>query len=104
MAGIIITCISSEKGFAKEVYDYLYIELEKQANFEEGKDLHIISQLVRWLPDSNQIVIEDSAKVPDGMVKWILKRLLKSDPAKFKDFGVIQFGGYLYNRQIDTGD
>ena len=91
LAGTLVTCISNEEGFAKDVYDYLYLELEKQSNFEEGKDLHITSRLVRLLPDSNEIEIDESAQVPAGMIKWILKRFLKSDPARFKDYGVIQF-------------
>ncbi|HEU4604741.1 MAG TPA: hypothetical protein VFS46_00730 [Nitrososphaera sp.] len=91
MADTLITCISNEEGFAKEVYGYLYVELEKQSHFEEGKNLQISSQRIRLLPDSNEIEIDESAQVPTGMIKWILKRLLKSDPIRFKDYGVIRF-------------
>jgi hypothetical protein len=91
LADSLITCISNEEGFAKEVYDYLYVELEKQSHFEEGKNLQISSQRVRLLPDSNEIEIDESAQVPTSMIKWILKRLLKSDPIRFKDYGVIRF-------------
>lgn len=91
MTNILITCISSEEGFVKDVYNYLYVELEKQANFEEGKNLQINTQLVRLVPDCNEIEIDERAQVPSGMVKWILENLLKSDPTRFKDYGVIQF-------------
>jgi hypothetical protein len=91
LTDILITCISNEEGFAKDVYNYLYVELGKQANFEDGKNLQINTQLVRLVPDSNEIEIDERAQVPSGMIKWILKRLLKSDPARFKDYGVIQF-------------
>lgn len=91
MADTIIKCISNEEGFVNDVYNYLYAELEKHANLKEGKNLKISAQLVRVVSDINEIEIDERAQVPSGMVKWILERLLKSDPARFKDYGVIQF-------------
>jgi hypothetical protein len=84
--------VSNEEGFAKGVYEYLYAELEKQKQFEEGKNIRIASELVQLVADNNEIHVDGSALVPKGMIKWILESYLKSDPARFKDYRVIEFG------------
>lgn len=91
MTGAIrITCVSDEEGLAEEVYKFLYAQLEKHQQFEEGKNLHITPALVRLDANNNEIHIDESANVPEEMVKWILELYLKSD-SRFKDYGVIQF-------------
>jgi hypothetical protein len=87
----VIRCISTDEGFAKNVYDYLYAELEKHANLKEGKDLKIDPQLVRLVPENNEIEIDEKARVSSDMVKWILERFLQSDRERFKEYSVIQF-------------
>lgn len=84
--------MSNEEAFAKDVYEYLYAELEKQQQFKEGKNLRITAALITFAADSNQIQIDEIAHVPNGMIKWILERYIKSDATRFKDYGVIQFG------------
>jgi hypothetical protein len=88
----VITCISDKEGFAKDVYEYLYAELEKQKQFEESKNLRVTSGLVRLLPDNNEIHIDEGTQVPKGMIKWILEQYIKSNATRFKDYGVIEFG------------
>jgi hypothetical protein len=92
LAVTVITCISNEESFGKEVYEYLYSELEKQQQYEEGKELRITSALIMFVAESNEIHIDESAKVPNGMIKWILERYIKSNPARFEDYDIIQFG------------
>jgi hypothetical protein len=92
LADIVVKCVSNEDSFANEVFDYLYSELEKQANLEQAKNLLISTRLVRLVPDASEIEIDGKARVPSRMIKWMLERLLKLDPSRFKDYGVIQFG------------
>ena len=87
---LFVTCISEDERFASEVYDYLYGALEKQAQFEEGKDIHVNKQLIILL--DNEIRIDSSAMIPKGMVKWALESFLNQDRDKFKEHGVIEFG------------
>lgn len=84
-------CISSEEGFAKDVYEYLYGLLEKQQQFPEGKFLSITRQLITLTEEENEIRIDKSSQVPNGMIKWILDSYLKSNSEKFKDYGVTRF-------------
>jgi len=84
-------CISSEEGFAKDVYEYLYGLLEKQQQFPEGKFLSITRQLITLTEEENEIRIDKSSQVPDGMIKWILDSYLKSNSEKFKDYVVTRF-------------
>ena len=92
VADTIITCVSDEEAFAKDVYDYMYSELEKQRQFEESKNLRIERELVRLVEDDNEIQIDQRTLVPKGMIKQILQSFLKSNPARFKDYDVIEFG------------
>jgi len=90
-AKLIINCISGDSTFTKEVYDYLYTGLEKQRAFEDSKDIRISKELITISEEDNsQIYIDRSALVPNGMIKWILQSYLKTNPAKFKDFDVIE--------------
>ena len=86
---LFITCISDDERFASEVYEYLFSTLEKQRQFEEGKDIRVDKHLVALL--DNEIKLDSSAMVPKGMVKWALESFLQ-DKEKFKDYGVIEFG------------
>lgn len=92
MAGTVITCVSDEEDFAKQVYEYLYPELEKKMQFENGKNLRLTSETIRFQPDNNEIHIDESSLVPKGTIKWILESYLKSNPSKFKNYDVIEFG------------
>jgi hypothetical protein len=87
---LFITCVSDDERFASEVYDYVYSLLEKQAHFEEGRNIRINRELVVLL--DNEIRIDSGAMVPRGMVKWALESFLQQDREKFKDYGVIEFG------------
>lgn len=88
---IIITCVSDDTGFAREVYDYLYTELEKQKRFEESRNLNISKDLIVQSEDADsEIYIDRSSLIPNGMIKWILQSFLKSDPRRFKEFDVIE--------------
>ena len=87
---LVVTCISDEEGFAPEVYEYLYATLQKQQDFDQGESLRIDRQLVT-LAD-NEILVDNNAKVPMKMVKWVLESFLKQNRQKFKDYDVIEFG------------
>ena len=90
-AKVIINCISDDSAFTNEVYNYLYSGLEKQKAFEESKDLKVSKELITISEeDNNQIYVDRSTFVPNGMIKWILQSFLKSDPAKFKEYDVIE--------------
>ncbi len=91
LASTVITCVSDDEHFPRSVHEYLYAELEKQKQFEPGKNLHITPELIRLVPD-DEIHVEAGALVPKAMIKWILESYLKLDSAKFKDYGVIEFG------------
>lgn len=91
MAGTVITCVSDDDNFAKEVYDYLLCELEKQEQFKESKGLRVSPELVK-LAEDNEIHVDSDTLAPSGMIKWILQSFLDSDPTRFKGYGVIEFG------------
>lgn len=92
LAGIIITCVSNEEAFASDVYESLYQQLEKQKQFEESKGIIVTPELVRFDAENNDIHVDTTSHVPKGMIKWILESYLKSNPSRFKDYGVIEFG------------
>lgn len=90
---IVITCVSDDAGFAREVYDYLYSELEKQKQFEEGRNLNISRDLIMQSEGEDadsEIFIDRSTLIPNGMIKWILQSFLQSDPRRFKEFDVFE--------------
>lgn len=88
---IIINCVSNDDSFTNDVYDYLYLGLEKQKTFEESRHIRINKQLITMSEEDNtQIYVDRSSSVPNGMIKWILKSFLKSDPSKFKEYDVIE--------------
>lgn len=89
---ITVVCVSSEEDFAKGVYDYLYAHLEKLTQFEEGKDLQVTPDRIMLDADSGEIHIELALGAPKNIIKCILESYLKSDPSRFKDYGVIEFG------------
>lgn len=92
MADTTIACVSDEEGFTHEVHRYLFQQLEKQRQFEEGSDILVTPELVRLDADNNQIDVDAASHAPRGMIKWILESFLKSNPSRFKDYGVIEFG------------
>jgi hypothetical protein len=87
-----ITCVSDNDGFAREVYDYLYLKLEKQKEFSDSKDIQVSKEMITLLDDSKEIRINHNTLIPMGMIKWILRSFLESDPARFKDHDVIELG------------
>lgn len=89
---IVITCVSNDETFAKEIYDYLFSKLEKQKQFEDGKNLRITTELIKFVAQDSEIRIHHDTLVPMGMIKWTLESFLKSDPVRFKDHDVIEFG------------
>ena len=101
MAGTVISCVSDDDNFAKEVYDYLLCELEKQKQFKEGRDLRVSQELVKLAGDS-EIHVDSGTLAPSGMIKWILQSFLKSDPTKFKGYDVVEFGDtFTIGRVLD---
>jgi hypothetical protein len=88
MAEIIISC-AGDVEFAKEVYDYFHSGLEDQQKFEEGRSMRINKELISLSGD--EIHVDSKSLIPKGMIKWILKSLLKSNPERFKEYGVIEF-------------
>ena len=91
MAGPIkIVCISTEEGFTKDVYEYLYAMLEKQQQFKEGKSLRISREAIR-LVENDEILIDPNCNVPDKMIKWVLDSYLKANASRFTDYRVIWF-------------
>ncbi|GEM_PF-3192975 len=89
---ITIACVSENDGFAREVYDYLYSELEKQRQFEDSKDIRVSKELITLLEDTKEIHIDCDTLIPMGMIKWVLQSFLESDPARFKDHDVVELG------------
>jgi len=85
-----IVCISTEEGFAKEVYEYLYATLEKQQHFKEGESLLITREAVR-LVENDEIVVGPICNVPDKMIKWVLDSYLEANVSRFPDYRVIWF-------------
>ena len=97
-----ITCISDNDGFAREVYDHLYLNLEKQKDFEDSKDIEVSKEMITFLEDSKEIRIDHNSLIPMGMIKWILRSFLESDPARFKDYDVIEIGdSFTIGRILD---
>jgi hypothetical protein len=90
VTGTVITCVSDDENFARQVYDYLLSGLERQKQFKEGKDLRVSQELVRLAGD--EIHVDQDTLAPGGMIKWILESFLRSDPAKFNEYGVVEFG------------
>jgi hypothetical protein len=97
-----ITCISDNDGFAREVYDHLYSKLEEQKQFEDSKNIQVSKEKITFLDDSKEIRIDHNTLVPMGMIKWILRSFLESDPARFKDHDVIELGdSFTIGRILD---
>jgi hypothetical protein len=92
LVGTVITCISDDEGFDMQVYQYLCERLEKQTQFKEGKNIVIRPDLVRLDAENKTIHVDENARAPSGMIKWILESYLKSNPSKFKDYGVVEIG------------
>jgi hypothetical protein len=90
--GTIIVCVSDEEAFAHNVYEYLFRELERQKTIEESKDIIVTPEHISFDADNNEIHLDANSRVPKGMIKWILESYLNSDPSRFKDYGVIEFG------------
>lgn len=90
MPEIVITCVSDDETFAKEVYDYLLGEIEKHRQRKEGSYLQISKDLITLA--ESEIRVSDKTRAPTEMIKWILQSLLKSDSSRFKDYGVIEIG------------
>ena len=88
----IIVCVSDEEAFAHDVYEYLFGKLEKQKRIEETKHILVTPEHIRFVADDKQIHVDATSRVPNGMIKWILESYLKSDPSRFKEYGVIEFG------------
>ena len=97
-----ITCVSDNDGFAREVYDYLYLKLEKQKEFSDSKDIQVSEEMIAFLEDSKEIRIDHKSLIPMGMIKWILHSFLESDPARFKDHDIIELGdSFTIGRVLD---
>jgi hypothetical protein len=90
MPDIVITCVSESNEFGKEVYDYLFAELEKHQQLDEGSDLKVSRDLITL--EDNEIHVSAKTFAPNGVIKWILQSLLKSDTTRFKDYDVIEIG------------
>ncbi|MEW6603581.1 MAG: hypothetical protein AB1351_02695 [Thermoproteota archaeon] len=86
MAEIVISC-AGDLEFAKEVYDYLYSKLQK-LNGDQG--IQVSKELVSLAGD--EIYVDHKSLIPKGMIKRILESLLASDPVRFKEHRVIEFG------------
>lgn len=89
MAKIIISC-AGDAEFAKGVYGYIYSYLEDQQKSKEGQNMRIGKGLISLLGD--EIHIDSNSHVPKKKIKWILESFLKSDPERFKEYGIIEFG------------
>ncbi len=81
--------------FASEVYKFLLSELEKQKQFKESQDILIDTELIKFDAAENEIRVDSSARVPFGMIKWILQSFVDSKRVELKDYDVIEFGGRL---------
>ena len=90
MPEIVITCVSEEDEFAKEVYDYLLAELEKHQQHKGGSNMKISRDLIRL--EENEIHVGNETSVAKEIIKLILHSLLKSDETRFKDYDVIEIG------------
>jgi hypothetical protein len=88
----VISCISDDDNFAKEVFDFLLPELKKQKQVEECQNLRLSEELIRFVAEDNEIYIHHSSLIPKDIIKWILQSFLKLDPTKFMDYDVIEFG------------
>lgn len=91
----IITCISDDQTFVQDVYEHLNGQLEKQTNLEESEDFFVTPELVSLDIDKNQIHVDARSRVLMGMIKRILGSYLRSNPSRFKDYDVIEFGDAL---------
>lgn len=88
MPEIIITCVSDNSEFPKEVYDYLLSELERHKQHKKGKDMQVSKDLL--VLKNSEILIGSDTRVSKEIVKWILQSFLKSDPSRFKDYEVVE--------------
>jgi hypothetical protein len=99
----VITCISNDQFFPGQVYSYLLSEIERHAQMIEGRGIRLKPELIKQVPTDNEILIDRSTQLPNGLIKWILQSLLKQDPVKYKGYGVIEFGGhYTIGRLLDA--
>lgn len=102
---LIITYVSDDGGqFAKEVYDYLHSKLAGQGieaiSAPDAITLHVGSE-----EGGDQIHIDRSVGIPQEMVKNTLKSYLASDPARFKDYEVIELGEtFTIGRVLPTSE
>lgn len=93
MIGLVISC-AGDLEFAKEVYDLLYAGMGGQKPSEQGKQrVQIDKELISLAED--EIHIDSKSQVPIDAVKGMLESLLKSNPERFKDYSVIEFGDTL---------
>ena len=88
--GIIITCISDNEHFTNEVHRYLYDDLTNHNQNEPDDVFEIDSDT--FVLDGNEIHVSKASPVPKEVIKIILESLLNSDPEKFRDYMVIEFG------------
>ena len=87
---IVITCISDNEHFADEVSRYLYDDLTNHNQNEPDDVFEIDSDT--FVLDGNEIHVSKESPVPKEVIKIILETLLNSDPEKFHDYMVIEFG------------
>jgi hypothetical protein len=100
---ITIACVSDNDEFAREVYDYLYLKLDKQKQFEDSRDIQVSKELIVFLEETKEIHIDYKTFIPMGMIKWVLQSFLESDPARFKDHDVIELGdSFTIGRILDS--
>jgi hypothetical protein len=96
----IIACISDEEKFAGDVYNYLISELQKQKDLDQSKNLKVNADLIKLDESNKEIQIDTS--IPKEIIKQILQSFLKSDPVKFKDYDVVEFGdAFTIGRILD---
>ena len=97
---VTIACVSDEEKFTGDVYSYLISELQKRKGPEESKNLQVSAELVR-LDESNKEIQIDTF-IPKELIKHILQSFLKSDPIRFKDYDVVEFGdAFTIGRILD---
>ena len=92
LAETVIACVSDDDGFAEQVYTYLLPALQSD-QLNKGNNIRIGAESVRLNPAENEIVIDGAARVPNDLIRKVLRSFLKQDPAKYKEYDVIEFGG-----------
>jgi hypothetical protein len=90
LADVVIACISEDGSFVKTVFDYLFEKLRDHGNTDSKRWLDITSENVRL--ECNEILVSGRSNAPKALIKRVLESLLKSDPEKYKDYQVIEFG------------